>query len=51
MQNELNHTQTESIFSLISKTWKTEKDELTLEERLFDKGDRAGGWRGELRVG
>lgn len=37
----------EFTFSLISKVWKTEKDELMLEERLFEKGDCAGGWRGD----
>lgn len=45
------HAQTEFTFSLISKVWKTEKDELTLEESLFEKWDCAERWRGELRVG
>lgn len=51
MQNELSRSQIESIFSLISKTWKTEKDELTLEERLFDKGGPCRRMEGRIEGG
>lgn len=38
MQNEISHTQTKYIFSLVSEAWETEKDELKPEERSFDVG-------------